>query len=69
MNMIDAVTNMLAGKRLYRPSWNGYTVSIIPNQTYIWSIPNSGDKAAVNATVYTASVDDLVASDWTVKIN
>lgn len=69
MGFMDAVSNMLAGKRLTRPAFTGFYIAILNNQSYMWSIPNSnaGDKPSV--TAFTASVDDVLATDWMVKTN
>lgn len=65
----DAINNMLSGKKLMRPKWNGYYATILTNQNYIWLIPstNTGIKAEVQT--YTPSVEDLLATDWMVKVN
>lgn len=67
MNFIDAVGNMVTGKRLMRKIWAGYTVNILPGQGYMWSIPLKNDSGTVNAVVYLPSVEDIQSSDWVVK--
>ena len=69
MNFIDAVNNMLSGKRMIRTGWSGYYLSILNGQNYIWSIGSSGDAPKVNAAIYTPSIDDILANDWIVKTN
>lgn len=69
MNFNDAVNNMIAGKRLMRPHWVGYYTYILPNQSYIWTVSNSNDKPTVTANVYIASIEDILADDWILKIN
>jgi hypothetical protein len=68
MNFIDAMNNMLAGKRMIRMGWSGFYLIIITGQNYIWSI----GKDSVNNTntnIYTPSIDDILATDWIVKVN
>ncbi len=67
MNFMDAVNEMQAGKRLIRTIWTGFYVAILPNNSYIWTIPNSNTTATINASIYVASVDDMTAVDWQIK--
>lgn len=67
MNFIDAVNNMINGRRLIRQGWAGYYIAILSNQNYIWHIDNGTDKPVVNSSIYAPSVDDILANDWMVK--
>lgn len=67
MNFIDAVNEMQSGKRLIRPIWSGYYITVLSNQSYMWSIPNSNPSQTVNAIIYTPNVDDIQATDWQIK--
>lgn len=69
MNFMDAIDNMSSGKRMNRPHWEGYYAIMMPNQNYIWSVPNSGNKPVINASVYICSIDDIYAMDWCVVKN
>lgn len=65
----DAVLSMQAGNKLIRPSMSGYYLTILYNQTYIWSIGSSNDSAVINASVYIPQVVDILATDWMIKKN
>ena len=67
MFFTDAVINMQAGKRLIRTGWSGYYLTVLYGQSYIWSIGLSGSQPSVNASVYTPTTDDILASDWIIK--
>jgi hypothetical protein len=67
MNFLDAVDNMINGKKLIRQGWAGYYLAILSNQNYIWNIPNGNDKPVINVALYTPSVSDISANDWIVK--
>lgn len=67
MNFMDAVANMIAGKRIIRKGWGGNYLTILNNQNYIWNIGNGNDKPIINASLYTPSLDDILADDWMVK--
>lgn len=67
MNFIDAVGNMLAGQRMLRSDWTGYAISILPGQSYIWSLPNKGSSPFINAAIYIPSIEDIQALDWIIK--
>ncbi len=69
MNFMDAVVNMINGKRVIRATWGGFYLSILSNQDYIWNIGSGGSKPIITATIYTPSVDDMMATDWMVKTN
>ena len=66
MNFMDAVSNMSAGKKLIRPYWSGYYLSILSGQSYIWTLGNTGG-LTINAGIYTPSIEDINATDWVVK--
>jgi hypothetical protein len=68
MNFSQAVNNMTAGQRLIRAGWGGFYLAILPNQAYIWTIGTS-KTPAVNATIYTPSVEDIQATDWMLTTN
>jgi len=68
MSFMDAVNNMLAGKRMIRPSWNGYYAMILNGQNYIWTI-GKDTATATNSNIYEPSLDDILATDWIVKTN
>lgn len=68
MNFMDAVMNMVNGKRLIRTGWSGMYLSILNNQNYIWSIGNGSEKPILNATLYMPSIEDIQANDWIVKL-
>jgi hypothetical protein len=67
MNFMDAINNLRDGKKLMRPEWSGYYVIILDGQSYIWSI-GFGKTQSVNAQIYTASIEDILANDWMVKL-
>ena len=69
MTFIEAVNNMLAGKKMIRPGWSGYYLTILSNQNYIWEIGSSNKDPKINAAIYICSLDDILATDWIVKIN
>lgn len=68
MNFTDAVVNMVNGKRVTRPTIPGSYLAIMDGQEYIWIFTNS-TKPSVNAAIYVASLDDILATDWQVKTN
>jgi hypothetical protein len=68
MNFIDATNQMLNGKMVVRPKWQStFYLSILNNQNYIWHVDNGTDKPSVNASIYSPTVDDILANDWIVK--
>lgn len=68
MNFNDAVNNMLNGKRMMRSNWQGYYVAIMPGQSYIWQVGSTNTKIDPNVNAYTASIEDIFATDWMVKL-
>lgn len=69
MNFIDATNNMMQGKRMVRSTWSGYYLTILSNQNYIWNVGNSNVTQTINAYLFTPSIEDILATDWIVKIN
>lgn len=67
MNFMDAVTRMQNGNMASRPKMNAYYLTILPNQTYIYSVGLGGATPTVNVSLYTPSVDDIQATDWVTK--
>lgn len=67
MNFMDAVNNMINGKRLIRQGWGGMYLAILSGQNFIWSI-GSGSGKVINASIYTPNIDDIFAADWIVII-
>lgn len=67
MNFIDAVNNMGEGKKMNRKTWSGIYIMSLQGQSYIWEIGASNRNPTINANVYTPSIDDILADDWTVK--
>jgi uncharacterized protein DUF2829 len=67
MKFMDAVSNMLSGERLLRTRWQGYTINIIPGQSYMRSIPLTTTSARIDDSIYTPSIEDIMADDWIVK--
>lgn len=63
----EAFDLMLKGEKLFRPHWAGYYATVLYNQNYIWQIAMTGTTAVINATIYTPSVQDILANDWTLK--
>lgn len=68
MNFMDAVNNMQAGRRLIRQGWAGYYLTMLANQNYILNVANGNDKPVVNIVLYTPTIEDILASDWIVKL-
>lgn len=69
MNFIEATTGMLNGQSMVRQKWSGagYLVMIIKGQGYIWTMPFVNDKPTIPASLYTPSVEDILATDWIIK--
>ena len=67
MNFTDAVSNMCLGRKLVRPSWTGFYVTVISGQSYIWQIGNTNATPQPNAVEYVPSLSDITATDWSVK--
>jgi hypothetical protein len=72
MNFTDALTALLAGKRLRRPTWAGLAlfIHIAPNQRFV-SLRigrSAGDPSLPGASASDARwspyVEDLQAADW-----
>lgn len=63
MNFMDAVNNMINGKRVIRQPWAGFYLCILPNQDYIWSV-GQDSKNSTNSGIYTPSKVDINANDW-----
>lgn len=68
MNFMDAVVNMINGKHVTRQGWSGFYLTILTGQNYIWSV-GKDSSSSTNSNIYTPSVDDLMATDWIVKVN
>lgn len=68
MNFADAVNNMINGKKLVRPKYSGLYLAILDGQNYIWEIGVNGSQAAVNAKIFIPSLDDILATDYSVKV-
>lgn len=68
MGFIDAVNNMFNGKRMIRPKWNGYYLIILDGQNFIWII-SKDNVGNANVNIYTASIEDIQATDWIIKPN
>lgn len=69
MNFVDALTNMINGKKLMRQIWSGSYIAIYSGQSYIWQIGSTNKNPEPNAITYIPSIDDLLATDWMVKLN
>lgn len=68
MNFMDAIQNMIGGKRLLRMNWSGNYLVILPGQHYIWSV-GSDNINSTNSNIFTPSINDILATDWIVKTN
>lgn len=68
MNFMDAVSNMINGERLQRTKWQGYTVTCVLGQSYIRSVPLINTAPRIDDSIYTPSIEDIVATDWVVKV-
>lgn len=68
MNFADAVNNMINGKKLVRPKYSGLYLAILDGQNYIWSIGTNVDRAIINANIFIPSIDDILATDYSVKV-
>ena len=67
MNFMDAVDNMIAGKKLMRRDWSGYYIVIMVAQHYIWSIGSSNTTPSINAHIYIPNIEEIYATDWMIK--
>jgi hypothetical protein len=67
LNFVDAVSNLMQGKRMVRPNWVGYYIILLPGQSYIWQVGNTSASIQPNSMEYVASVPDINATDWSVK--
>lgn len=70
MNFMDAVQNMIGGKRMIRTGleWGGRYIIILSGQDYIWSI-GKDNMSSTNSNIFLPSIDDILAKDWIVKTN
>lgn len=68
MNFMEAVESMQKGERLIRKTWEtGFSITILPNQTFIWSIADGGKNPTINASIYIPKIEDIFSEDWQVK--
>lgn len=68
MGFMDALNNMILGKRMTRPAYTGSYLMIMPGQSYIWLVGNTSSSSTPNVVTYIANIDDIFASDWMIKL-
>lgn len=66
MNYLEAVNNMLVGKRMIRTGWTGFYLTILHGQNYI-SMVGKDSTTDTGVSKYTSPVEDVLAADWICK--
>jgi hypothetical protein len=66
MTFIEAFAALRMGKICTRRGNIDSYIVLLPRQDYMWQINGVNKQPSINATVYSPSQSDVMASDWIV---